>query len=304
MAETQLAVEFLLTLTIDGITPSEFDFDAPLGARVFGKASGGTVKGPKFNGKVLPLLATDYGRANADRSIRELEADISLQAEDGTVVLAQYRGRMSPAYGPGQSRVRIMFKVADGPHDWLQKRQAIGFGEEKDGKLIVQVYAVVFADPVEGPAEAFATPADRTSVPAEFVLRRKSEHTSSDRHIVPSRLGMRYFTLAEGGGAFSGPRVGGEFVSGYSWSPHYLSRQENDSLAHFDVKTLLRANDGTPILMNYTGASSSAYPTGCWITSVLFETPEGPHGWLNEVLAVGIGRWAGDGAEYHVYALR
>lgn len=312
MPEMQIPVEHLFTIVMEGLNDGRHDYVGPFGRRIFEKASGGTVRGKRFGGQVLALHATDYARASLDGSIKQFEADVGLQAEDGTVVLMQYRGRMSPKYGPGQSRIQAMFDVAEGPHGWLNGIQAIGFGEEKpDGSTLFEIYALTGAPEYEGAADETVAPAERTSVSADFVLRRKSEHTpGSTRHTVMSPLGARYFTLAETGGAFKGPRVGGKFLSGYSWSPHHMrARGEYGSpdfemLMHYNVKTLLQEDDGTPILMSYTGASSGAYAVGSWMTATVFEVPEGPHAWLNEVQAVGAGRWAGDGAEYKVYALR
>lgn len=305
MPETQIPVEYLFTLTIRNIASTEFDFDGPFGPRMFAKAHGGTASGPGLNGKVVEHLATDYGRASPDRTIRAPEGDVVIQADDGTIILAQYRGRMSPAYGEGRSRLQFLFKTSEGPHYWLHNVQAIGFGEEKDGDLIVEIHALAGADPFEGPAST-GTGADRTSVTADFIMRRRSVYTGAaeERHVISSPLGSRFLTVAEGGGAFTGPRVSGEFLSGYSWSPHYIHVKDKDFLLHYDVKTLLREQDGTPILMSYTGVTSSYYPDASWRTATLFETPDGPHGWLNEVLAVGVGTYMGDGALYMVYALR
>lgn len=36
---------------------------------------------------------------------------------------------------------------------------------------------------------------------------------------------------------------------------------------------------------------------------VLFQAPEGPRHWLNQVQAIGFGQWLGDGSQYDVYAL-
>jgi hypothetical protein len=312
MSEFQIPVEHLFTIVMEGMDSARHDYVGPFGRRVYEKATGGTVSGKRFNGKVLPLHATDYGRASPDGTLRQLEADVGLQADDGTVVLMQYRGRMSPKYGPGQSRIQALFNAPEGPHGWLNGIQVIGYGSEQaNGSVTFEIYSLTGAVEIEGPdQQGDVTPADRTTVSADFVLRRKSEHEAgAKRHTVASPFGLRYFTLAETGGAFAGPKIAGQFLPGYSWSPHRMHTKGEPGkpgfsvLMHYDVKTLLRTDDGASVLMAYTGASGG-YGSGSWMTATQFEVQDGPHAWLNEVQAVGAGRWAGDGAEYKVYALR
>jgi hypothetical protein len=305
MPDTQLPVEHLFTLTLEGLASDRHDYAGPFGRRVFEIATGGTVRGAQLNGKVLPLLATDYGHASTDGRVRHLDAGVALQAEDGTVVLMQYRGRASPTYGVGQSRIQAIFTVGAGPHDWLNGIQAIGYGREEGGQTVFDVYALTGAPESEGATADAPHGPGRTAVAAQFLFRRKSEHVpGAERHTIHGPLGSRYLTLAEGGGAFAGPAMSGQFLPGYSWSPHRIGEQDGQPLLQYDVKTLLRTDDGTPVLMSYTGAYSKHYPAMSWMTAVLFEVPEGPHGWLNEIQGVGVGRWAGDGAEYIVYTLR
>jgi hypothetical protein len=313
MTDTQIPVEHLFTVVMQGMDAARHDYAGPFGRRIFAKATGGSVTGKRFSGKVLPLHATDYGRASADGTIRQFDAEVGLQEDDGTVVLMQYRGRMSPTYGPGQSRIQVLFDVQDGPHGWMNGVQAMGFGTERpDGSTVFEIYSLTGDTEFEGLGQGDNVPAiERTSVSAEFVLRRKSEHEAgSTRHTVTSPFGARYFTLAETGGKFAGPRISGDFLAGYSWSPHRMSpkgtygQPDFEMRMHYDVKTLLQAEDGTSILMSYTGATSAAYAGRCWMTATQFEVPEGQHAWLNEILAIGVGRWQGDGAEYKVYALR
>jgi hypothetical protein len=310
----QIPVEHLFTIEMNGLNDGCHDFVGPFGRRIFQKASEGSVVGKRFTGRVLPLHASDFGRSNTDGSIRQFEADVGLQAEDGTVVLMQFKGRSSPMYGPCRSRIQAMFEVEKGSHDWLNNYQAIGYGELRaDGSTVYEMYGLIEGQPFDDAGAAgINLPSERTSVAADFVFRRRSQHVpGATRHVVLSPLGARYFTLAETGGRFEGPRIAGEFLPGYAWSPHHIvceglpgHPEFKIPLWHYNMRTLLRENDGTPILMSYTGASSSSYSAGSWMTTSLFEVPDGSHAWLNEIQAVGYGRWMGDGAEYNVYALR
>jgi len=300
----QIPVEHLFTLRLEQLNRHGHDYVGPFGRRRFEKAVGGSVHGAALDGRVLELLASDYGRVSEDGAIRAYNASVTLQAQDGTVILMQYRGRSSPAYGPGQSRIQVLFQAPEGPYGWLNGLQAIGHGQEAGDATVFEIYALTAELAVEGPQDA-APPQQRRSVPGEFIFRRRSQHIpGATRHVIQAPLGARYFTLAEGGGKFIGPKVQGDFLSGYSWSPHrMLRRQDEQLLMQYDVETLLQTDDGVPILMSYTGAASERYPHHEWRTAALFETPEGPHAWLNGVQAVGFGRWVGDGAEYNLYAL-
>jgi len=300
----QIPVEHMFSLRLEGLNEHSHEYAGPFGHRRLEKSTGGTVNGAAMEGRVLELLATDYGRASPDGSIRAFNASFTLQSRDGTVILMQYRGRASPRYGAGEARIQALFQAPEGPFGWFNGIQAIGYGREHGGATIFEIYALTGEAGAEGDDDTRAA-AQRRAVPGEFIFRRKSEHTpGAKRHEITAPLGSRYFTLAEGGGKIMGPKVSGDYLSGFSWSPHRMKRDGDQLLMQYDVDTLLRADDGSPILMSYTGVTSGRYPKGTWMTAALFETTAGAHDWLNEVQAIGYGRWAGDGAEYSVYALR
>jgi hypothetical protein len=299
-----IPVSHLFTMVLTQARADRHDYVGPFGRRVFDRARGGSLAGAKVNGKVLDLLATDYGQASLDGKIRGFDAYITAQAEDGTIILMQLRGRASPTYGSGQSRVQIQFTVGPGAYEWLNEIQAVGIGSESGTDNKYEVYGLTGAPVDDTPAAPGGDPAARTALAASFLLQRQSQHTpGAERHVIQNPLGGRYLTLAEGGGGFEGPRLSGTFLPGFSWSPHKMGMQNDQPLLHYDVRTLLREADGTPILMSYAGVYSSAGPAGAWLTATLFEVPEGPHDWLNEIQAVGFGQSSGGGAFYKVYAL-
>ncbi|MFC4595728.1 DUF3237 family protein [Sphingobium tyrosinilyticum] len=301
----QIPVKHLFSVRLEGLRKHSYDFVGPFGRRRFEKAVGGTVSGSAMTGKVLELLATDYGRVSDDGSLRAYNAGITLQAEDGAIVLLQFRGRSSAVYGPGQSRVQALFQAPEGPFGWLNGIQAVGHGREDGDDTILEIYAVTGSEPAEGPDDERAW-AEKEGLPADFILRRRSAHVpGAIRHKLEAPLGSRYFTLAEGGGKFEGPRLGsGDFLSGFAWGPHRMLPGGDVSLMQYDMETFLKADDGTEIFMSYTGCASSQYAKHSWVTAALFEVPSGPHDWMNEVQTVGYGFFRGDGAEYFYYALR
>jgi hypothetical protein len=302
---TRIPVQHLFTMTLRDAHTDRVDFAGPFGRRVFERPAGGTLAGAKVTGEVLTLLATDYGNASLDGRIRQIDAYVTARTDDGTVILMQVRGRASPTYGPEHSRIQILFTVGPGAYEWLNGVQAIGFGQNAGSDTLYEVYALTGAPESEVESGSGRDGTARDTVDAEYLFTRQSQHTpGAERHVIDNPLGKRFLSVAEGGGAFHGPRLRGQFLTGFSWSPHRIGAQNDQPLLQYDVKTLLRTDDGTPVLMSYTGVYSSAYPAGSWMTAIVFEAPDGSYAWLNEIQAVGIGRTAGGGAEYTVYSLR
>jgi hypothetical protein len=298
VAEHEFAGEFLFTMELNWIQGESHDFTGPFGRRLFRHAAKGTAAGPRLTGSVLPSLSTDYGRRSEDGTLGHIDGYVSLEADTGAAVLMQVRGRTSPRYGAGNSRLQIMF-TADGDYAWLGHRQAVGIGRTEGAAEVVDVYALEVIAPGAGPAGRFR-------FDTEPVLRRISEHNPSLRHhFIKAPTGGRYLSVAEAG-LVDGPRVQGQYLHGYCWSAHRAAISDGAYYLNLDVNTLVEATDGSPILMSYTGVVGGPEQSpGTWLTAMLLEAPVGsPHAWLNEVLAFGAGRNTGEGAEYHVYALR
>ncbi|MEY2926601.1 MAG: hypothetical protein RL367_1078 [Pseudomonadota bacterium] len=303
MADSYISVRHMFTMRLNRLHGDSHDFIGPFGRRIFERPRGGTIDGAEIQGEVLDLLATDYGNASNDGTLRHIDANIVAQTHDGVIIHMKVRGRASPAYGPGQSRICLLFTVEPGPYEDLNSIQAVGIGHDEGEDTVYEIYALTGVQESSNAADENLAPAERKTLPATYLFTRKSTHTpGSVRHSIQGPLGGRYMTLAEAGGKFMGPRLEGKFLSGYSWSPHYTGTLRDEEIMHYDVKTLLQTDDGVPILMSYLGTKPTGY-TGTYMTATVFETPQGPYDWLNQIQAVGSGRWMGDGAQYTVYAL-
>jgi Protein of unknown function (DUF3237) len=303
MADSNISVRHMFTMRLNRLHGDSHDFMGPFGRRIFERPRGGSINGAAIKGEVLDLLATDYGNASSDGTLRQIDANIVAQTDDGVIIYMKVRGRASPAYGPGQSRICLLFTVAEGPYENLNNIQAVGIGRDEGEDTVYEIYELTGDPESSGEVDNSLPPRQRKTLPATYLFTRKSDHTpGSTRHSVQGPLGGRYMTLAEAGGKFKGPRLEGAFLSGYSWSPHYTGMLGDKEIMHYDVKTLLQTDDGVPILMSYLGTKPASY-TGTYMTATVFETPEGAYDWLNQVQAVGAGRWLGDGAQYTVFAL-
>lgn len=103
------------------------------------------------------------------------------------------------------------------------------------------------------------------------------------------------------GGTFEGPRLKGAIVPpGGDWFTVRAS-----GVLKLDVRLLLVAEDEANILLTYSGVAVPKEGGGMGIRiAPLFEAPEGPHAWLNDIQAIGFGELVEGGVKYDIYALR
>ncbi len=116
--------------------------------------TGGTVKGARLNGKVLPG-GGDW-QAIHDDGLTEILARYALQADDGTIIGVTNPGvrvaspevirRLSAGEDVDPSlyyfRTSPVFEVAAGPHDWLRRQLFVGHGIRHPTTVELRVYAV------------------------------------------------------------------------------------------------------------------------------------------------------------------
>lgn len=93
--------------------------DTDKGHRQFIPITGGTIAGPKLQGKVRPG-GWDY-QGRFEGGCLSMSADYFLEANDGTVIRILNES-FSCGFGTGQrSFFRPIFDAPKGPHDWLNK---------------------------------------------------------------------------------------------------------------------------------------------------------------------------------------
>jgi hypothetical protein len=142
-----------------------------------------------------------------------------------------------------------------------------------------------------------------TNLPVRFLFRMIGSAAVSDQRAkVTGPMGGRYMSTSTKGGPLEGPGIRGELLQGFAWGPHRM-REANFGHMHYDVRVLLRTDDGHRILMRYRGTNSPTYADGSWRTGVVFEAEKGPYEWLNAVQAIGVGRKDGDDVDYMIYAV-
>lgn len=122
------------------------------------------------------------------------------------------------------------------------------------------------------------------------------------------------------GGEFSGPRLEGRVhASGADWSESGAAR-DGAMATHVDVRSLWETDDRELIYVTYSGRlvipgdvlSDFADPARVeqvdparyyFRIAPLFETASSRYGWLNETLAVGMGRRTAAGVVYQIFAI-
>jgi len=113
---------------------------------------GGSVEGPRLNGKVVDYSGADWGTVRTD-GVVELNAHYLLQASDGALIYIRNQGYVygttpaapGEAPKPGYFRCTPYFRAPEGPHDWLNRTVVVGGGERKTNPdhSVIRYYAVL-----------------------------------------------------------------------------------------------------------------------------------------------------------------
>ena len=103
------------------------------------------------------------------------------------------------------------------------------------------------------------------------------------------------------GGAFEGPKLRGEVLpGGGDW---LLLRP--DGAGELDVRATLRTDDGHLIYTYYRGIlrGQAGTPDYYFRTTPFYETASEKYGWLNRIVAVGVGRVEPNRVSYDVFEI-
>jgi hypothetical protein len=156
---------------------------------------------------------------------------------------------------------------------------------------------------------------DTTPLPlrSEFLFRM-SLSTGAPQGVGAVRNGeLRIVPVS--GGTVEGPELRGEVLPGTA--ADWL-RVDGDGTAHMDVRLTVRSEAGHLVFVHYTGIRTGppealarlnrgeAVPPEDYYfrTAVRFETGAAELGWMNRVIAVGVGQRPPSGPVYDVYAVR
>ena len=84
-----LPYEFVFQVRIE--FKERIRYPSPMGGRVYVPPTGGTIEGPRLQGRVMPYSGADWARGRPD-GVGELNAHYMLEASDGTPIYIYNRG--------------------------------------------------------------------------------------------------------------------------------------------------------------------------------------------------------------------
>lgn len=113
-------VEFVFEERVT-LAPATVLGETALGHRQYIPITGGTIAGPKLNGRVIPG-GWDY-QLRYEGGCGTLSADYFLEADDGTVIHILNESFSCGFGGPNGERsfFRPRFEAPEGPHEWLTR---------------------------------------------------------------------------------------------------------------------------------------------------------------------------------------
>ncbi len=134
-----------------------------------------------------------------------------------------------------------------------------------------------------------AAPRLRSTLLMELALDVAGAHEAGPRRIIPVT-----------GGTFRGPRLRGRVLGGGGgWR---IDRPDGAGELH--LRATLETDDGELIYLWSRGiARLPAAGTPYVRTTPVFETASARYGWLNRLVAVGVGRDEPERSSYHVYEI-
>jgi hypothetical protein len=128
----------------------------PFGHRRVVPVAGGTFEGERLRGEVLPHAGADWLLQRGNGSFQQ-DVRLTLQADDGTLILMSYRGvrQASPGVSaklargervdPSEYYLRIapFFETAGARQAWLNDIVAVGLGERLPDGVVYEVFEVL-----------------------------------------------------------------------------------------------------------------------------------------------------------------
>ena len=151
---TDVKTEFLCELKVYLVIPPLMVGQGPHGTRMIYHVTGGTVKGPKLNGEVLPGPA-DWLLVRPDGAM-QLDVRATIRTDDGQLIYAYYRGiiliapEVMQRIQKGESvdsseyyfRTTPIFETGAEKYRWLNQVISVGVGTIGQNFVSYKIYVI------------------------------------------------------------------------------------------------------------------------------------------------------------------
>ena len=130
--------------------------ETPTGMRRIAVVEGGTFKGDRLRGEIMPTAGGDWLLGRAD-GVLLMDVRLTLKTDDGAFIYMVYNGmRHGPEdvirrlnagepVDPSEYYFRVTprFETASGPYDWLNRLLAVGIGDRKPHGPVYEVFEIL-----------------------------------------------------------------------------------------------------------------------------------------------------------------
>ena len=297
---SQFPVRKLITIQALGLAAHDAAFQGTHGRRSASRCLGGSFSGVRLAGAVAEDVSNEWRLYDASGTGGfAVEGMVTLLADTGETILMKYIGRGSDRYGATSYRIGAVFEAPVSSCAWLNSICAAGRVDIEGDTLRFDVF------------ELLGRPgAESGWLDVEPLYRMTGLDTVGNRLTIHGAVANRYFTMAETGCRVEG-RLEGMWMKGISWGPHRMAFTPSSLPWQIDMKVMMQTKGGVPVLQQYLGTIPDRFAPGdtpddaSWRTAAVFETDIGSDlGWLNGVVAIGIGWKEHSEAHYHYYVLR
>jgi len=139
-----MAIELipLCTIDIDLTAEQIFVGEGPAGLRVIAEVEDLTVTGERLSGRLKGRAAGDW--LTVVGPVGTVDVRLTVETDDGAIVLITYGGRMDLSGGPGAAPIYVAPRFETGHPDyaWLNLVQAVGKGTLTGTHLTYEVLEV------------------------------------------------------------------------------------------------------------------------------------------------------------------
>ncbi|MFC3228611.1 DUF3237 domain-containing protein [Marinibaculum pumilum] len=142
--------------TLEAKVSIQMGQETPTGMRRIAVVEGGSFRGERLRGEILPTAGGDWLLGRPD-GVLLMDVRLTLKTDDGAFIYMTYTGmRHGPEdvirrlnagepVDPSEYYFRVTprFETASGPYDWLNRLLAVGIGDRKPHGPVYEVFEIL-----------------------------------------------------------------------------------------------------------------------------------------------------------------